>query len=35
MRQGPVWPGQRQRPGVMQVAINRLRVLSANASDRL
>jgi hypothetical protein len=35
MQQGPVWPGQRQPPGVMHGAINRVKVQSANAIDWL
>jgi hypothetical protein len=35
MQRGPVWPEQRRRLGVMHVAINRLRMRSDNASDRL
>jgi hypothetical protein len=35
MQQGPVWPGQRQPPGVIHGAINRVKVRSANAIDWL
>jgi hypothetical protein len=33
MQQGPVWPGQRQPPGVIHAAINQVRVRSTNAID--